>query len=319
MFLYTEKRKAQEIWKFSIDLCQQVNETVKKLNLKCEYKREGYLVIAIDEVEANEIEKSVALLKEMGFYNELWDKNKLQKNGFKNVVAARYEPESAQAHPVKFRNSLLEHCLSNGVKYRSGVKVLDVNDSSEAAFCKTVDGEFQYEAIVLANNAFINQVSPYFDNKKLVEPFKGQIITSTPLQYKFPVPYPHSFDHGYEYALVTADNRLMIGGWRNNIEGMETGTYDMSRNNSVDEGLKEFVSKYYQISEKIDWEYSWAGLMASSQSGFPYIGPFANRLFCCCGYTGHGFSWAHGSARLLANIMMGESYDPVAQYFNPRL
>jgi glycine/D-amino acid oxidase-like deaminating enzyme len=139
------------------------------------------------------------------------------------------------------------------------------------------------------------------------------------LKHEFKVKIPHSFDHGYEYALVSEDNRLIIGGWRNNTPGGEIGTYDVIPNPTVEQGLQDFVQRHYDIQEKIEWEFSWAGIMAASKTGFPFIGPTTSpRIFACAGYTGHGFSWAHGSAKLLADIMAGNPIPEVAKYFNPK-
>jgi glycine/D-amino acid oxidase-like deaminating enzyme len=111
----------------------------------------------------------------------------------------------------------------------------------------------------------------------------------------------------------------MIGGWRNNTKTKELGTYSLDPNPEVTEGLKDFVTNHYEISEKIEWEYVWTGIMGASQTSLPFIGPTtSDRIFSCAGYTGHGFSWAHGSARLLAQIMAGEDLPSVAKYFSPR-
>jgi glycine/D-amino acid oxidase-like deaminating enzyme len=141
------------------------------------------------------------------------------------------------------------------------------------------------------------------------------------LKKKLPVAYPHSFDHGYEYAIGTEDNRLMLGGWRNNTPGGEIGTYDITPNPMVEKGLADFALRHYAIEEKIEWEYSWSGIMAASKTGFPFIGPTdSQRIFTVSGFTGHGFSWAHGSAKYLAKIMAGEPIpELVARQFNPKL
>ena len=52
--LYSED-KAANIWKFSVDLCNEVKNTINKQNLKCDYKQNGYLVIANQESEVKEI------------------------------------------------------------------------------------------------------------------------------------------------------------------------------------------------------------------------------------------------------------------------
>ena len=310
---------AREIWQFSIEICEQVRQTIETHQLNCDYRQDGYLVIAIDETEAEEVLSSVALLNEFGFKARVVDAAELTTMGFRKVFNGRFEPESAQAHPVKFRNQLLDLVLSRGAQYYSECQVLAVEDQGGRVVVETKPhGTLHYEAAVIASNAYAPLLSKFFASRQLVEPFRGQILCSAPLKHKFAVRYPHSFDHGYEYALVTEDHRLMIGGWRQNTKGGEVGTYDISPNPSVEQGLKDFVSEHYAINEDITWTHSWAGIMASSKTGFPFIGPTTSPLiFTVAGFTGHGFSWAHGSAKLLADIMSGTALPAVSRHFNP--
>ncbi len=315
------EEKARELWSLSIDVCHSVRDTIAKLALDVEYRQDGYLVMAIDEQEEREIQHSIELLKAHGFESTYVSRHGLEKLGFRNVFGARFEPGSAQAHPTKFRNGLLAHCLKRGLKYYSGFEVTAVEEVAGKVEVRTrSQGVYTYEAAVIAANAYSPLLSRFFAEHKLVDPFRGQIICSKPLREAIPVTYPHSFDHGYEYALRTSDNRLMIGGWRNNTPHGEVGTYDISVNPSVEEGLREFVTRHYSFQEPIEWEYSWSGIMAASRTGFPFIGPTSSpRIYTVAGYTGHGFSWAHGSAKILADIMNGDPIPAiVAQSCNPR-
>jgi len=304
---------AKDLWSLSIDICHEVRETVNRHKFDVDYRQNGYLVIAIDESENIEIKQSISLLNQNGFQSDYIDSHELLKLGFKNVYGARFEEGSAQAHPTKFRNALLLQCLKMGLKYHSDVKVLSVDDSNMKAIIKyeDVSGQIKtltYDAAVIAGNAYSPLFSNFFKDRGLVEPFAGQIITSAPLKHNFRVKHPHSFDHGYEYAIITEDNRLMIGGWRNNTHDMDTGTYDLTPRKDINEGLAIFVKEHYQIDEDIRFEYSWRGIMAASKTGFPFIGPTNSPLiFALCGYTGHGFSWAHGSAKILRDIIVGNS------------
>lgn len=313
---------AKDLWKLSIDICHEVRDTVKREKLDVDYKQDGYLVIAVEESENQEILRSIELLNRYGFQSDYVEKKELEKKGFREVFGGRFEAGSAQAHPTKFRNGLLKICLDRGLKYHSNVKVLAMDEQNSKVEIK-IEGQaaVRFEAAVIAANAYSPLLSDFFAKHRLVEPFRGQIICSKPLKKKLPVAYPHSFDHGYEYAIGTEDNRLMLGGWRNNTPGGETGTYDITPNPMVEKGLAEFAAKHYAIEEKIDWEYSWSGIMAASKTGFPFIGPTdSQRIFTVSGFTGHGFSWAHGSAKYLAKIMAGEPIpELVARQFNPRL
>lgn len=312
------EEKARAIWEFSVGLCQDLADTVETLGIACDYRREGYLVIAIDEAEEAEIQSSVALLNKMGFPNRYVPAAELATMGFLKATGGRFESGSASAHPVKFRNGLLRHVLAQGARYHSGVHVQALSEDVNGATLATESGPLRAEAVVIATNAYSPLLSDFFQSHHLVEPFRGQILTSRRLKHSFAFTGPHSFDHGYEYALVTPDNRLMLGGWRNRTPGGEIGTYDLTPNPLVENGLKAFAAEHYALEEPIEWEFSWSGIMAASATGFPFIGPAGGtRIFTVAGYTGHGFSWAHGSAKLLANIMAGQPLPAAARYFDP--
>jgi len=312
-------QKARQLWAFSIDICEQVKHTLQALNADADYRQDGYLVISVSEAEERECRESVKLLNEHGFQSDFVDAETVRRLGFKNVFGARYEAGSAQAHPTKFRNAVLKSFLEKGGRYYSGVEVLKLEELADGVRIDTRRGSFQAEAVVIAANAYSPLFSDFFANKRLVEPFRGQIITSKPLKQKLKVGYPHSFDHGYEYSLVTPDNRLLIGGWRNHSSTREVGLYSIEVNPHIENGLKQFVEEHYALEAPIEWEYSWSGIMAASQTGLPFIGnTTSQRIYACCAYRGHGFSWAHGSAKLLADIIAGANLPEVAAYFNPK-
>lgn len=310
--------KAKQLWGYSVGICDMVRDTIQRLSLDCDYRRDGYLVIAIDEAEKAEILESIELLARAGFKSEWRSPEAIASLGFRGATGGRYEQASAHAHPVKFRNALLKHCLQRGVKYFSGIQVQEVVEQNGTVQLATRQGSLRYDAAVIAANAYNPLLSRFFRERRLIEPFRGQIITSAPLKQPLQVRYPVSFDHGYIYALGTSDNCLMIGGWRNHTPHGEVGTYDLTPNPLVEEGLKQFVRDHYTIQEPIEWRHSWAGIMAASQTGLPFIGPTTSPLiFTVSAFTGHGFSWAHGSSELLARIMLGLPLPDVAKYFNP--
>ncbi|MFK7872627.1 MAG: NAD(P)/FAD-dependent oxidoreductase [Oligoflexales bacterium] len=311
--------KAKEIWSFSVEACELVKSSVFELRQDVEYEQDGYLCLAVDPVEAYQLQSSVNFLKSNGFESEYWSEHKVKSLGFKNVFGGRYEPGGAQAHPVKFRNALLQSSMNAGVLYRSGMKVKSYQSDENGKICvSTVHGELLYDAVVLATNAYSAQYSDFFRNGHLIEPFRGQIMVSSPLQKDIElISYPHSFNRGYEYALLTQDRRLMLGGWRDQVKGQEIGCFELECNPEIEQGLQDFCEKHYEIN-KVQWDYSWSGMMGSSKTGLPFIGPTNHpQVFTCAGFTGHGFSWAHGSARLLAQLMAGRPIAHCARYFDP--
>lgn len=313
------EEKALALWKFSIDICEQVKHTLLELEADADYKQDGYLVISVNEAEDRECRESVTLLNRMGFQSDYVDAETVRGLGFKNVYGARFEAGSAQAHPTKFRNAVLSAFLKGGGRYYSGIEVQGLEETADGVKISCDRGEINADAVVIAANAYSPLFSDFFRSRRLIEPFRGQIITSKPLKHEFKVKYPHSFDHGYEYSLVTPDNRLLIGGWRNHSSTREVGLYSIEVNPHIEEGLKQFVRDHYVLEQEPEWEYSWSGIMAASQTGLPFIGnTTSQRIYACCAFTGHGFSWAHGSAKLLADIIAGAEVSEVSRFFSPR-
>ena len=233
------REKAKELWDFSIQICDQIGTSIQCLGIDADYRQDGYLVIAISEVEDRECKASVNLLNEMGFQSEYVDTETVRRLGFNNCFGARYERGSAQAHPIKFRNGIINKFLEHGGKYYSNIQVQSLEETSGGVEISTQRGKINADAVVIAANAYSPLFSDFFRSRGLIDPFRGQIITSKPLKHRFQVKYPHSFDHGYEYALVTEDNRLLLGGWRNHSSTGETGTYSLEVNPFIENGLKD--------------------------------------------------------------------------------
>lgn len=306
------EQQAKEIWKFSAASCELIKKTIAEENFSVDYQQNGYLTIALDQHELDEMKQSIAILQSWGYRAQYYHDQDLHALGFLQGLGARFDPYGAHGHPVKFRNALLQKALQNGVSYYSGCCITNLQSSSgqdKVEALLPAGQKLSFDFAILATNAYTPLIYPYIKSKSLIEPFRGQMICSKPLANTLKVQIPHSFNHGYEYALRTTDNRLMLGGWRNHVSGKETGNYQQTLNAEIDSGLKNFAQSIYSDLQDIEWQYHWSGIMGASLSGLPYIGPLPDnhRIFICAGFTGHGFAWSHGSARLLVDIMNGKT------------
>ena len=158
------KEKANMIWQFSQDCCARLQQTVETLGVDIDYRQDGYLVIAIDATEDDEIKKSITLLHAAGFVaNHYVSAAQLQKLGIRNAHGARFDAHGAAAHPLKFRNAVLAHCLTKGLKYHSGQKVSAVTERGEhVVITLPHNQQLHADAVVLATNAYTALLSPFF-------------------------------------------------------------------------------------------------------------------------------------------------------------
>lgn len=310
--------KAKQLFKMSEQFIEQYHETIEKLNLDVDLHRGDYFFIGDSENEQSQLVESVELMEKDGFTSSyMASKQELESFNIKQATAARGCKLSAQINPAKFRNQLLEYLINQGVKYHS-YKVKDLNQNGLQTTCTYHDDLIStHDATVIAGNAYSPLFSKFFKQKKLVEPFKGQIIVSKPMKQEVKRA-SWSRDHGYIYGTITEDNRVLIGGWRNNIEGGETGTYDLELNKQISKGLREYVETHFDF-EPLEFEYEWTGIMGTSNTGLPHVGPTDDSLiYACSSFTGYGVSFSHGCAKLLADIIVGNDLPEGWHYFNPR-
>jgi len=298
---------AKKIMNLSSFCSAQIYDTIRELEIDCDYRKTGAMSFAIDETEAKDLKDSVEMMNEDGFGDRYFC---TQSDVFRELMDFGIKDDhyqlcfkAATAHPVKFRNHLIDlHEYMGGLYHERKIdKIEEVGDVVKIHY----DGKVaEFDAVVLCTNAYSPLVSDFYASRKTIEPYRGQILVSKPIK-DLKVSGAHSFDHGYIYANGLPDNRLLIGGWRNNVEGGEVGSYELSTNPSITEGLKDFVKNHYNLPD-IEWEYEWSGIMGATNSGLPYVGQTNSpRVFSCAGFTGYGFGWAHGCAKLLVDIMDG--------------
>lgn len=299
------REKTKAIFNLSLQFCQQIKETISSLNTECDYFQGNYLAIASDPTEIKEITESIELMQQDGFNNCSIEQN-LHQWGFKTGIAKKCMI-SAQANPSKFRNQLTNFIISRQIDYfHCPIENIEESPTGVNIYYKNGDSS-SHQAVILATNAYSPLVSKFFKSKDLITPFKGQIVVSKPLKQYVPRML-FSMDHGYIYGTITHDNRLLIGGWRNNIPGKEIGTYDLQINQLTESGLKNFAIENL-LFENLEWDYSWAGIMGSSATGLPLIGPVNNStIYSLAGCTGYGFGWFHGCSKLLVDIMLGNPF-----------
>lgn len=289
----TKAKKILDLSSYCLDTLQ---ETILGKELDIDFQH-GYAKCAIDSHEAMELKAESMKLRSDGYTcRSAW------KPGAPIVKTdmVSFCTRSRGGHPVKFRNMLISEAVKMGATYvtakvSSASTNLKYNENQTANF----------GVVVSCTNAWSKQVCYHHEAREDIEPFKGQIMVSRPLPFDIPFNGPFSFDHGYIYGNVLPGNRLLLGGWRNNVSGGETGVYDFDINPEIRNGLMTFAREILNLPG-VEWEYEWTGLMGSSNSGLPYVGPTSqDMVYTCAGFNGYGFGWAHGCAKILADILLG--------------
>lgn len=273
----------------------------------------GYYIIAGDNNERD------ALIKSRDIYslqfNPGWYPGKYYMGDAPNFNSelSLYLPTGYFGNPVMFRNSLAQACQDAGVSITIGPGVETVDSGKVIYEDKTTS---THDAVVLCNNAFPIDIQELYTDQ-----FVGQIAVSHPITSKRLTPMAFSADHGYIYGQVTVDNRLLIGGWRNNVK--DDGRLDKI-NKDITKGLQKFVDNNFDIDvDLVNAEYEWRGAMAQTTDGLPVVGEIDMGIYACTGWNGYGFSQAYYTAQCLAKMIMDEPVDSeseriIVEHFGPK-
>ncbi|KXZ54489.1 hypothetical protein GPECTOR_4g554 [Gonium pectorale] len=127
---------------------------------------------------------------------------------------------------------------------------------------------------------------------------------------------------GYVYWSVREDGRVVIGGFRDVIPGLEWGVYD---DGTLDERVRQQLRTYLPAHFPavfsgegqgghggLELEAEWSGILGFTQDRFPFVGPVPGRRgqFLAAGFSGHGMTRTFTCGRVLADMLAGRPLDP---------
>jgi len=233
--------------------------------------RNGYEILDQESINAVEkIGETNHLLRKI-FKKDVFSlvKNPL-KFGFsdqvKAVIKNRFEGE---LDPAAYLNALWEKAGRMGIKILTGISVEEIDQETGRikAISESDKGEIEFKTdkIAVCTNAF---------TKKLwkdcpMEPGRGLVLISKPLEFDIPWKGAFHMDKGYVY-FREVDGRLLLGGARNmDIKGENTTEFGVNPaiRSHLDRLAKEVILPYREV----EWEMEWTGIMAFGPKKSPII------------------------------------------------
>lgn len=163
---------------------------------------------------------------------------------------------------------------------------------------------FKARHVLLCTNAYSPSIASYFGDK--VTPMRGQVMVTEPLPESV-IPVCGYSDYGYMYYRMTFDNRLLIGGARNQAFDTENDTTDDRVTARIQGHLDDYLRRFFpEVTAKVDRR--WAGIMGFSVDGVPLVGvlPDMPRVGFAVGFTGHGLATGAAAAeRAVDHLLTG--------------
>ena len=126
-----------------------------------------------------------------------------------------------------------------------------------------------------------------------------------------------STNWGFEYWSQRADGAIVLGGARWAVPDRDEGYYAEEVNPAIQQALYTFLTDSFPVLREVRIARRWAGIMAFSHDGYPFIGPVPRRerIIVAAGYTGHGGPYFAIAGKCIAELIVrGHSEVPVGNY-----
>jgi gamma-glutamylputrescine oxidase len=159
--------------------------------------------------------------------------------------------------------------------------VTDVEQQQQGIRLKTSQGDFKTSKVILATNAFANQLFPGLN----VIPGRGQVLVTKPIP-DLKLKGTYHFDKGY-YYFRNIDNRILFGGGRN-LDFDAEATWDFGHTEKVKEKLLSVLKEVIMPYQPFEIDYWWSGIMGFGDNISPIVKQVEPNVFCAVRCNGMG-------------------------------
>lgn len=212
---------------------------------------------------------------------------------------AIWMPDVAQVRNPRLIKALRSDVARRGGRIEEGVRVTGLGiRAGQLEVVRTDQGERPVDRCVIAAGAWSSELLSSIGIQLPLDPVKGQML----MVRGQPQDVRHVIQDGPCYLVPRLDGRVLIGSTVEPEAGFDLKTTPAARSTLH----KAAIAMVPALATR-SVEAQWAGIRPGSPGGIPFIGshPAGNGLFVCTGHFRNGILLAPGSARLLADVMLG--------------
>ncbi|HSN81296.1 MAG TPA: glycine oxidase ThiO [Polyangiales bacterium] len=277
------------------------------------FRRCGVIKVALDEAELGELDVQASRLDVQGVRCMRWSREELlQEEPAANPesAGALSIPEDAQVEPKKLLSAVAIGAEHEGVTFRTGSSVREVEVSSGRARGVRLDEEtIEAERVVVAAGSWTTLIPGLPMPAKTIYPVRGQMVST---HTRPPVFRRVVFGAG-GYVVTRPDGRVLCGSTMERV-GFERGiTFG---------GMADVIRKAIRIAPRLaaaPIDGHWSSFRPGTPDGLPLVGETRiEGLFLASGHYRNGILLAPLTAELIADAMSGKAGSREAEALSPR-
>jgi gamma-glutamylputrescine oxidase len=207
--------------------------------------------------------------------------DKIAGCGFKGVSRMIYNPFEGQIHTGKMMRALLQKVYDLDVMVLNNCAIRKIVPGADEVHLITSQGSFKAHKVILATNAFANQLFPELK----VIPGRGQVLITKPVA-GLKLKGTYHFDEGY-YYFRNIDGRILFGGGRN-LDFKAEETWNFGQTEIVKDKLTSYLKEVILPGQPFEIDYWWSGIMGFGDNLTPIVKQVQPNVFCAVRCNGMG-------------------------------
>jgi gamma-glutamylputrescine oxidase len=318
---------AKERWNVQVRSVEELRKLVEINGIECDLVFGGHVSLASDEDGLERIYRSASLLAQCDLPPvEVWDEAQCQELVRSSSFVGGLSRPGAQISPGKLASGVAQAAVRLGVTIKTFTEVQTIQREGAGILVGTNHGDMVVDHVVFATNTAPEQIPVLGE---AITPYRGQVIATRQLNEQI---WPSnlvgfSTIDGLVYWLQTLTRRVVLGGMRHVVPGMERGVVDISViNPGILRAHRAYLAECFPspvFPESLELQYSWTGLMAASKDDDPWVGKFSapgypDNVWIILGFGGDG-SGITGAAYGLAEEVLEKPPTHVMPAFKPTI
>lgn len=286
---------AKFVYAFTEENQRLIKEFLERVGANDAYEACGSYLLACSLEELDELAESAEMMKQDGFAVDYLKEDPLDRDFYGALLNAG----DIGIHPVKLVRALIDQ---SGVEVFSGEQAIRLQTDGGKLLLHCASKIIECDRVLVATNAYAPFLDPYFLDK--VTPARGQILVTKPLRERILDKLCYA-NYGFEYFRQLPDNRLLLGGCRQNFSKEEMGYADMVTK-PVQTALENCLKDRFPDVAGVRIDYRFSGVMGFTSDGLPLVGEIKKvpGAFFAVGFNGHGLGYGMNMSRLLVDVAM---------------
>ena len=218
--------------------------------------------------------------------------------GFDKVSRMIYNPFEGQIHTGKIMRTLLNKVYQKDVLVLNGCEITSVEREDNHIRLETSVGAFKTGKLILATNAFANQLFPELK----VIPGRGQVLVTKPIP-ALKLQGTYHFNEGY-YYFRNIDGRVLFGGGRN-LDFAAEETAEFGHTEAVKQSLIKYLNEVILPGQNAEIDYWWSGIMGFGEDISPIVKQVEPNIYCAVRCNGMGVAMGSLVGEEVAELVLG--------------